>query len=715
MNTLIDTLGPYATWIIAGIIILLAVGLGWRDIMRLSWTRIWAISSVCFSESIRRRVLLITPIAILGVMIVSQLQRPFDEQDAIRQTTKFALFTTGLVVVVVGILLASTSLPKEIENRVIFTVVTKPTTRLEIVFGKTLGFARVSATILLIMGIFTAGYLQFRAWNFNREITKRLDSGAVDALSRPTLEHYKANGLLSAKSYVGTNDLQFYSKLPGNKEVRRYANASGDNQIIIPFELTPDMIGSPEQGFRMAVVVSVGYEKAPNAPVVDPATTQHAEMGPTPLLSSTRPSAPPPAAEPSVAIGFLDYEETFLIPNTEIRNGEPINLPSADGSKRVVVELSADNIGKLAKAANVPHTRKMYLAIIGGSAEYHYFVDERPAFIVTGQVQPDGSLKENAATIEPVIDPATKKPALPIFRGGYSRYGQQLKGEEQNGMVAVYHFSNADKLSTDAANFEMRLGIDRGGTEGAEEEDTITQVSLQVRNSATGQLGKEQLIKPETNRTAYFSFPKDEIAGGDFDLIIRCITPDHSIGLRPNGLAMVTDTGSFYGNLFKSLFIFWLLSVLVVAVAICCSTFLSWPIAVVLCVVILLGKWGVMQLGDSTKPGIGAQVANDFGFKDSAQAKVVDKSVETLAKLLNALAAILPDISQFPATEDIERGVSIPMSKVFGTWDYWYDAQGQRSSFKFYNFNGAFGEMAMFGIPLLLLGYVVLKNKEVAP
>src|SRR5688572_8510266 len=176
MNTLIDTLGPYATWIIAGIIILLAIAIGWRDIIRLSWTRIWAISSVCFSESIRRRVLLITPIAILGVMIVSQLQRPFDEQDAIRQTTKFALFTTGLVVVIIGILLACTSLPKEIENRVIFTIVTKPTTRLEIVLGKTLGFARVSATILLIMGLFTAGYLQFRAWNFNREIAKRLES-----------------------------------------------------------------------------------------------------------------------------------------------------------------------------------------------------------------------------------------------------------------------------------------------------------------------------------------------------------------------------------------------------------------------------------------------------------------------------------------------------------------------------------------------------------
>jgi hypothetical protein len=61
--------------------------------------------------------------------------------------------------------------------------------------------------------------------------------------------------------------------------------------------------------------------------------------------------------------------------------------------------------------------------------------------------------------------------------------------------------------------------------------------------------------------------------------------------------------------------------------------------------------------------------------------------------LLNALAAVLPDISQYPATEDIERGVSIPWFKL----------------------RGSLSESLAFGIPLLLLGYVVLKNKEVAP
>ena len=173
-------------WILFGAILLVGLAIGFRDLLRFSGTRIWAISSVSFSESIRRRVLLITPVAILGIVIVSQLQHPVDAQDAVRQTIKVALFATGMVVVIATIIMACTNLPKEIENRVIFTVVTKPTTRLEIVLGKILGFAKVSAVLLLIMGVFTWGYVQFRAWNMQREIRAIVAEHKADDPSHPT-------------------------------------------------------------------------------------------------------------------------------------------------------------------------------------------------------------------------------------------------------------------------------------------------------------------------------------------------------------------------------------------------------------------------------------------------------------------------------------------------------------------------------------------------
>src|SRR5688572_27147563 len=107
-------------WWIAGLIVVIGLlGIGMKDLSRFSLKRAWAVSSVCFAESMRRRVLWITPLAIIGVIIVSQLQKPLDAQDAIRQTIKFCLFATGLVVTIATIILAATNLPREIENRVI--------------------------------------------------------------------------------------------------------------------------------------------------------------------------------------------------------------------------------------------------------------------------------------------------------------------------------------------------------------------------------------------------------------------------------------------------------------------------------------------------------------------------------------------------------------------------------------------------------------------
>src|SRR5216110_3063598 len=185
LGAITDFFSEHLNWFLFAAAVVAGLAVGYGDLLRLNLKRIWAISGVCFDESIRRRILWITPLAILGVIIVSQLQRPIDEQDAIRQTTKFCLFATGFLVAVTTIILACTNLPREIETRVIYTVVTKPTTRLEIVLGKVLGFARVSAAILAIMGLFTWGYLHLRALSLQHDISARLKSGDVEAVSRP--------------------------------------------------------------------------------------------------------------------------------------------------------------------------------------------------------------------------------------------------------------------------------------------------------------------------------------------------------------------------------------------------------------------------------------------------------------------------------------------------------------------------------------------------
>ena len=86
------------------------------------------------------------------------------------------------------------------------------------------------------------------------------------------------------------------------------------------------------------------------------------------------------------------------------------------------------------------------------------------------------------------------------------------------------------------------------------------------------------------------------------------------IGLNTGSVSLISAEHSFAMNLGESLLVLWLLSILVVTIAIFSSTFLSWPIAVILTLVILLGHWGVEQLGDTLNPGVGRTVAADWGI-----------------------------------------------------------------------------------------------------
>ena len=88
--------------LLAGLLVLALLVYGLRDLVRFSLYRTWAIGGVVFRESIRRNVLWITPLAMLGVLLLVQLQDPADEADAIRQALRSCLFATAVVAVVWG-------------------------------------------------------------------------------------------------------------------------------------------------------------------------------------------------------------------------------------------------------------------------------------------------------------------------------------------------------------------------------------------------------------------------------------------------------------------------------------------------------------------------------------------------------------------------------------------------------------------------------------
>lgn len=719
MNLLAALLG--ALIVVVGLVVF-----GWRDLARFSWTRVWAIATVCFQQSIRRRVLWITPLVIVGVILVSQFQRAVDAQDAIRQATMYSLFATGMLVMLVTIILACTNLPGEIETRVIYTVATKPTTRLEIVLGKVIGFVRVSFWILLIMGVFTWGYLNVLDWQLRRQIAAQLDAGAVEKASRPTFEFYRDHGTLHARQIAVPVGLGFFAHEPRptkDDPDRWFAGGGSDSELHLGFVIDRSQLptpppsprgqaAGPDGGAFMGPMpqqprpgTSTGFE--PGGVVIDivlKAQRDPSYQRPQPATvpttqatqSATQPATGPatqPATQPAErrSIPQVSFElrnrfrETVLageaLGDVEPAFGRP-ELREEYG--RIRHYLGPEQLDQLI-ARNAGPTL-IYVTVTGDNPEYEYRLER--ALIYSADGPPPDSGRAN---------PAEFAAREVHFAGRVGRYGQQLRGGPSAGnRVAVYEFHDVD-LESGRGSYtcEMRVGTEQGYEEEGMDPDALTRVEVDVLNTRSGHRVSGIQVSPENNRPVFFEIPAEAVEGGHFNIIVRMKTPGWLgmvAGKNPS-LKLVRGEQPFFWNLGKSLSVMWLMSLLVTIVSVFCSTFLSWPIAVVLTLVILTGRWGAIQLGEMSEGSTGRQFTDILGVKDPRATRALSETIDNMVYAMDAVTSVLPNLSKFAALEPMERGLAVP-------------AQTLAASLLV---------SLAFGIPLLVLAYLFLKLKEVAP
>jgi hypothetical protein len=683
-------------------VVIVAVGLlyGLRDIARFSPVRALAISGVSFVESIRRRVLWVTPVAIVGILAVAQFLDPVDPQDALRQTTKVCLFATGLVVVITAIILACTNLPKEIESRVIYTIVTKPTTRLEIVLGKVLGFAWVSLAILLIMGLFSWGYLSLREWRTRSWIRQQLAADHVDVALRPTFQVYADNGLLVTKSMADPVSAHVMARPP--EPGRPAVLAGGESQYFsVPFELTAeqkeDVRNAVKAGGGAFVLLTVGYEQriptAEEAKTIRDLRLPTAAAGGDTSMSqgSLLPSLPTLAAVqlpiPQMTVHLYNKDLSKLVDDKLVNEGKPVQLPPGGNRPKAAPAVIAPEALEQMLAAD-----RFFVMVDANTVTVNYLISEVPAVLAYAS-GPDAQPQ----AILPAPDPSDpQRPTPPSLESHRGRFGMQMRGRSDgSGVVAAYPFSGVKVPAggaDDLVTFEANIGIESSPE--YDKEGNVTPVmSFQVRNRGTGETSEPMRIRVESHRAVPVTVPARLLAGGEFDVYLRGLNDGVWYGVEKRSISLVRSAQPFSLNLGKGLLVLWLMSILVVAIAVFCSTFLSWPIAIVLTLFILLGHWGVSQLGDIASAGLGTEVTQAMGLEDPTAARIVRGSVGFLTNLLGFIAQFLPDISKFPATEDIERGISMPPDKLAG----------------------AAWVLLGYGVPVTLLGYVILRNKEVAP
>ena len=122
------------------------------DLPATSMRRVVAIASLAFKEALRRRVLALVGLFVVGIMFAGWFLDPKSDEPA-KLYISFVLQSTTILVWILALFLSCFSLPAEIKSRIIYTITTKPVRATEIFVGKVLGFAAVGTMILTIFGV----------------------------------------------------------------------------------------------------------------------------------------------------------------------------------------------------------------------------------------------------------------------------------------------------------------------------------------------------------------------------------------------------------------------------------------------------------------------------------------------------------------------------------------------------------------------------------
>ncbi|MSU77339.1 MAG: ABC transporter permease [Gemmataceae bacterium] len=152
--TMPSTIGDLILTIAGAIALTVALTPVLMDIVsRLSFGRIWALALLSWKEAIRGRVIWVFG-AMALIFLFAHWFVPYKAEDQLRNYVRVVFWSMTPLFLVLAALLGAFSIPNDVKNNSIHTVVTKPVEPFEIVLGRFLGFGS-----LLTVGLFVVSSL----------------------------------------------------------------------------------------------------------------------------------------------------------------------------------------------------------------------------------------------------------------------------------------------------------------------------------------------------------------------------------------------------------------------------------------------------------------------------------------------------------------------------------------------------------------------------
>lgn len=123
-----------------------------RDLPRTSPRRILALARLAFKEALRRKVLFVVGLFVILLLFAGWFLNG-NSEDPARLYISFVLTATNYLILALALFISAFSIPADIKEKTIYTIVTKPVRTSELILGRMLGFIGVGTMMLVPMGL----------------------------------------------------------------------------------------------------------------------------------------------------------------------------------------------------------------------------------------------------------------------------------------------------------------------------------------------------------------------------------------------------------------------------------------------------------------------------------------------------------------------------------------------------------------------------------
>lgn len=138
-----------------------------RDCLNMRWRRIYALAKLSFKEAVRRRVVWVFLFILILYLFPARWFFQEKPEDEIKSIVGVTMRGINVLLILVGMLLVAFSIPTDIKNLTIHTIVTKPVERFEIVMGRFFGYLGLVTAALVLMTTF--GLVLINAGNVSEQ------------------------------------------------------------------------------------------------------------------------------------------------------------------------------------------------------------------------------------------------------------------------------------------------------------------------------------------------------------------------------------------------------------------------------------------------------------------------------------------------------------------------------------------------------------------